>query len=390
MIALLIRLFVKDHNNLSNPDVRRKYGEVCGFSGILLNLLLFAGKFIAGQLSGSIAITADAFNNLSDAGSSVITLVGFRFAGRKPDPDHPFGHGRIEYISGLLVSILILMMAFELIKSSVGKILNPEPVEFSIVIVVILVASIFVKLYMAMYNRKYGKKIDSAAMVATATDSLSDCISTVVVLASTLIAHFAGIMIDGWCGLLVGIFVLIAGYKSVKETLSPLLGQPPEAEFVERIKKIVNSHEQILGIHDLVVHDYGPGRRMISLHAEVDADSNILETHDLIDNIEVQLRRELDCEAVIHMDPIVNNEETIALRKMVTDIVAEIDPQLHIHDFRTVPGVTHTNLIFDVVAPFGYGLSDDDLKSAIFAGVQKQRSDCFTVIQIDKDYISGK
>ena len=390
MVSLLIKLFVKDSENISDPEVRRKCGEVCGFTGILLNLLLFAGKFFAGLLSGSIAVTADAFNNLSDAGSSVITLIGFRLAGRKPDPDHPFGHGRIEYLSGLLVALLILLMAFELVKSSVSKIIHPEPIDSSLLVIVILAVSIAVKLYMSFYNKSIGKKISSAAMTATAADSLSDCISTAVVLAATLIAKFTGLQIDGWCGLLVGIFVFIAGVKAVSETIAPLLGQPPEKEFVDEIEKLVTSHDEILGVHDLVVHDYGPGRVMISLHAEVDSEGDILELHDVIDNIEFELRRELDCEAVIHMDPIVNNEETRALRSIAEKAVGSIDPVLKMHDFRAVPGNTHTNMIFDVVAPFGYGLSDDELRCAIQSEVQKIRSDCFTVVQVDKDYVSGK
>lgn len=390
MISLLINMFVKDRENTGDPVVRRKYGEVCGFAGILLNILLFIGKFIAGQLSGSIAITADAFNNLSDAGSSLITLIGFRLAGKKPDPKHPFGHGRVEYISGLMVALLILMMAFELIKSSVSKIIAPEPIDSSLVVIIILAASIIVKLYMATYNRRFGKKINSAAMLATATDSLSDCASTSVVLAATLIAKFAGVQIDGWCGLAVGIFILIAGGKAVVETLAPLLGQPPEPEFVEEIERLVLAHEEILGVHDLVVHDYGPGRCMISLHAEVDAAMDVLESHDIIDNIEFELRRELDCEAVIHMDPIVDNEETRALKAFVREVLDSIDRTIRMHDFRAVPGVTHTNLIFDVVVPFGYALPDDELCERIFAGVQEKREDCFTVIQVDKDYVSGK
>ncbi|MBE6765530.1 MAG: cation transporter [Clostridia bacterium] len=390
MVSLLIRLFVKNRENTSDPEVRRKYGEVCGFAGILLNVLLFAGKFIAGQLSGSIAIMADAFNNLSDAGSSVITLIGFRLAGRKPDPDHPFGHGRIEYISGLVVAAIIILMGFELVKSSVEKIINPQPVDASAIVLIILAASIVVKLYMSFYNRRYGKKINSSAMIATAADSLSDCISTVVVLVSALVARFAGIQIDGWCGLLVGIFVFIAGCKAINETISPLLGQPPEKEFVENIENIVLSYEQVSGVHDLVVHDYGPGRRMISLHAEVDAQEDILAIHDVIDNIEVRLRKELDCEAVIHMDPVVNNEETRALKEMVHGIVKGIDSVINMHDFRAVPGETHTNLIFDIVVPFKYSKSDEELRNTILAEVRKIRSDCNTVVQIDRDYVSGK
>lgn len=388
MISLLIRMLVKNKEQVNDPVVRRKYGEVCGMAGILLNLLLFVGKFIAGQLSGSIAVTADAFNNLSDAGSSVVTLIGFRLAGRKPDPDHPFGHGRIEYVSGLMVALIILMMAFELIKSSVEKIITPQPVDTSLTVIIILIASIGVKLYMSMYNRKYGRKINSSAMLATSVDSLSDCISTAVVLAAAVIAKFTTFNIDGWCGLLVGIFILIAGVRAVLDTLSPLLGQPPEKEFVDQIEQIVTAHDDILGIHDLVVHDYGPGRRMISLHAEVDAEGNVLELHDLIDNIELELRHVLDCEAVIHMDPIVDNEETRSLKAMVVEVVQDIDSALTIHDFRVVTGVTHTNLIFDLVMPFDYSTTEEKLREMVDAAVKERRSDCFTVIQIDRSYIS--
>ena len=272
MVTLLSRIFIKNREETTDPIVRQAYGMLCGSVGILLNILLFIGKFLAGTISNSIAITADAFNNLSDAGSSIITLLGFKLAGQKPDSDHPFGHGRLEYISGLLVSVVILIMAYELIKDSVIKIFHPEALNYSPLILVILLASILVKCYMAYYNRKIGGQIDSAAMKATATDSMSDTLATTVVLIATLISHFSGFAIDGYCGVLVGLFILFAGINAAKDTISPLLGQAPDPEFVQQINDIVMSYEGVLGIHDLIVHNYGPGRVLISLHAEVPSD----------------------------------------------------------------------------------------------------------------------
>lgn len=388
MIRALSKLFIKNHEDTSNPSVRQAYGVLCGFVGIFLNLILFAGKFLAGTISNSIAITADAFNNLSDAGSSIITLIGFKMAGQKPDPDHPFGHGRIEYISGLLVSIVILLMAFELLKSSFAKILHPETLSFSPLIVIILIISIAAKCYMAYYNRRIGKKIDSAAMMATATDSLSDTLATTVVLIATLVSHFLGISIDGYCGVLVGLFICYAGINAAKETINPLLGQAPEADFVKQIESIVMAHEGVLGIHDLIVHDYGPGRVMISLHAEVPANGDLLEMHDMIDVIEHELRTALLCEATIHMDPVcVGDEEIDSLKEFVKHKIHEIDSVLSMHDFRIVKGPTHTNLIFDVVVPYHFRLSDAEVMQAIAEKVQAEHPTYLVVIEIDKQYI---
>lgn len=388
MITLLSRLLIKNREDTRNPKVRQAYGMLCGAVGIFLNLCLFAGKFAAGALSHSIAITADAFNNLSDAGSSIITLIGFRMAGQKPDPDHPFGHGRIEYISGLLVAVIILLMGLELLKSSLEKILHPEEPVFSPVILLILAASILVKCYMFLYNRHLGKKLDSAAMEATAADSFSDSLATTVVLLSTLVAHFTGLAIDGWCGLLVGLFICYAGYRAAKDTISPLLGQAPDKAFVRQINDTVMAHEGILGIHDLIVHNYGPGRVLISLHAEVPADGDILVLHDLIDTIEHELHNTLNCHAVIHMDPVqVGDAETEQKKIMTKEILAEIDPALTMHDFRIVTGPTHTNLIFDVVTPYGFPMSDDALVREISRRVQEKAPDCFTVIEVDNQMV---
>lgn len=394
MITLLSRLFIKETNGSlkENPEnYREQYGVLCGIAGITFNVLLFIGKFLAGFFANSISIMADAFNNLSDAGSSFITLVGFKLAGQKPDPDHPFGHGRFEYISGLLVSIVIILMAFELMKSSIGKIIRPEEVATSTLTYVILIASILVKLYMAFYNKRIGKKIGSVAMSATATDSISDCIATTVVLVCSIIAQFTSIQLDAYCGVLVAIFIFIAGFKAAKDTIDPLLGTPPEKEFVEEIENIVLAHDDVLGIHDLIVHNYGPGRVMISLHAEVDAHGDILVLHDLIDNIEHELKTKCNCQALIHMDPIINDDEEINhLKKDISILIKEIDDKMTLHDFRVVKGPTHTNVIFDVVAPYNLPFKDEELKQIIAAKILDKFPCHFAVIEIDRDYTKGK
>jgi len=387
MITLLSRFFIKNSSDISSPRVRQAYGILCGAAGIGFNLLLFAGKFFAGMISHSIAITADAFNNLSDAGSSLITLVGFKLAGQKPDPDHPFGHGRFEYISGLMVSFLILLMAFELLKSSVDKILHPQELVFSPLVIGILLVSIIVKCYMAYYNRTIGRMIDSSAMLATAADSLSDTLATTVVLIATLVAHFTGFSIDGYCGLAVGIFILIAGINAAKDTISPLLGQAPDPAFVSQINDIVMSYHGVIGIHDLIVHNYGPGRVLISLHAEVPADSNILSMHDMIDLIEHDLSDRLHCHAVIHMDPVcIDDPETNRLKELAMGYLAEISPELALHDFRIVTGPTHTNIIFDLVVPFDFKIADKVLTERIAARIRQENPRYFAVIEIDKKF----
>lgn len=388
MVTLLAKRFIPNYENIKSPDVRHSYGMLCGIVGILLNILLFTGKFSAGLFSHSIAITADALNNLSDAGSSFITLAGFKLASQKPDPDHPYGHGRMEYLSGLFVSLLILLMAVELLKTSVDKILHPQDTLINPLVIIILIASILVKLYMSYYNQMIGKKIDSAALLATATDSRGDSISTLLVLVSSLISLFTGIQIDGWCGLLVGIFILYSGFTAAKDTINPLLGQAPDKEYVEEIERIVTSHDLILGIHDMMIHDYGPGRVVVSLHAEVPANGDILEMHDLIDHIEHDLADSCHCEAVIHMDPIaVNDPEVDSLKKLVDSVITDIDPGLRFHDFRIVKGPTHTNLIFDVLVPYQFGIEDSELIFRIDEGIKKMNPSYFTVIKIDHTYI---
>lgn len=388
MIKLLASLFIKDRENYTSPAVRQSYGTLCGAVGIGLNILLFLGKWIAGFLSGSIAITADAFNNLSDAGSSIITLVGFRISGQRPDSEHPFGHGRMEYISGFLVSVAILIMGFELVKSSINKLLHPEPVESSPVIIAILAVSILVKVYMFYYNRSVGKKIGSAAMNATAMDSLSDTVSTALVLGATLISQFTGLLLDGWFGILVGLFILYTGATTIKETMDLLLGQPPKKEFIDEIREIVVSHKLVHGIHDLIVHDYGPGRVMISLHAEVDADGDIQAIHEQIDHIENELQEKLHCSATIHMDPIVTDDkEVLAMKEKVKALVLETDDTFSMHDFRMVKGPTSTNLIFDVSVPSGCQKTDNEILNNLKEKIRElPGSIYFPVIQIDHEY----
>lgn len=388
MVTLLTKKFIKNNEDYTNPNVRKAYGMLCSIVGIFFNVFLFGIKYFAGILSGSIAITADAFNNLSDAGSSLITLIGFKFAGMKADNDHPFGHGRVEYIAGFVVSMLIIIMGFELFKSSIDKIIHPSSVEVSLVSIGVLIVSILVKFYMTVYNKGVGKKINSKTMFATATDSASDCIATSVVLLSMLILKVFGLNVDGISGLFVAIFILYAGYSAGKETLSPLLGMAPSKDLVEKIEGIVMSYDEVVGIHDLVVHDYGPGRLMVSLHAEVPGNENIYMLHDAIDRAEMKLERQLNCDAVIHLDPIeVDNEEIMKRRKEVEALVKNIDQCLSIHDFRMVQGPTHINVIFDVVVPQDYKLKDKEIRKQVCDLVKDNFENCFAVVKIEKSYI---
>ena len=388
MITFLASLFIKDRRNYDSPAVRQAYGVLSGAVGIGLNILLFLGKWIAGTLSGSIAITADAFNNLSDAGSSIITLIGFRLSGQAPDPEHPFGHGRMEYISGLLVSVAILVMGFELIWSSFGKLRDPEPIESSALVLGILLASILVKVYMFYYNRSLSKKLDSAAMKATSVDSLSDTVATTLVLIATLISKYTGLLLDGWFGILVGCFILYTGGSTLKETIDLLIGQPPKKEFIDEIREIVLGHSLVYGVHDLIVHDYGPGRRMISLHAEVAVDGDIQDIHEQIDHIEHELQEKLNCSATIHMDPIVTDDkEVLEMKAKVEAMVQSLDEAFSMHDFRMVKGPTRTNLIFDVEVPRKTSLTDNEIMNRLKEQVHGlPGSKYFAVIQIDHEY----
>ena len=387
MVEVLERILIKDRDNVEDTKVRGAYGMLCGFVGIGLNVVLFIAKLFAGYFSGSVAIIADACNNLSDAGSSVITLLGFKMAQEEADPDHPFGHGRIEYVSGLVVSLIILLVAFELFKTSIDKIIHIEKLMFSKTMFIILLLSIVVKFYMYLYNRRIGKKIKSEAMLATATDSLSDCGATAVVLFGMVFGYITGKAIDGYLGIIVSVIIFIAGIKAAKETINPLLGSLPDAELVKRIEELVLGYDLVIGIHDLIVHNYGPGRLIISLHAEVPSDGDLLQMHDTIDLIEHRLQSELKCQAVIHMDPIcVHDEKTNELKAVVSDIVTKISDELSIHDFRIVEGPTHTNLIFDVVSPYQFRLGDDELIKEIAGKVSAYNENYFVVIEVDKKF----
>ena len=389
MIKLLAKIFIKDSQNTADSKVRVAYGYLCGAVGIALNILLFAGKIIAGTISGSVAVTADAFNNLSDAGSSIISLIGFRLASQKPDPHHPFGHGRFEYIASLIISIIIVLMGFELGKSSFEKIVAPQAVEYSAVTFAVLGASVLVKLYMFFYNNSVGKKIDSATMRATAMDSISDAVSTGAVLISAVIAMITNLALDGWMGLVVAVFIMVTGFKSAKETIDSLLGTPPSPEFVKQIEDMALQYDDIIGVHDMIVHNYGPGRTFVSLHAEVPSDGDIVAIHDTVDNAEREIAKELGCLVTIHMDPVdVHDEHTAQLRENVSEIIKQINPDITFHDFRVVSGPTHTNLIFDIVSPMECGLSDQELADTIADKIHQCNESYFAVINVDKDFAS--
>ena len=384
----LVRLFIKDCDNVTDPAVRERYGILSGAVGIVLNLLLSAGKLFAGLMTGSISITADAFNNLSDAGSSVVTLVGFKLAGQKADDGHPFGHGRMEYLAGLLVSLMILLVGVELGRSSIGKILHPEEVDFSLVSTGILAASILVKLWMGQFNRGLGRKIGSAAMAATAADSISDAVATAAVLAGTLVNRFAHVNIDGWVGLAVAVFILRSGCGAAKDTINPLLGESPDPELVKQLRELVLSHPQVVGMHDLIIHDYGPGRRLCSFHAEVPQDADILDAHDAIDHIEREIKEKFGIETTVHMDPIATADEKVnQLRRQVADLARVVEPEMTIHDFRVVRGPTHTNVIFDAVVPHKCRLTDEEVLQRLRQAVSALDPTYQAVIQIDRAYV---
>lgn len=388
MIRLLAKLFIKNNKDYKDQTVREKYGILCGGFGIFLNVILFALKFIFGSLAASVAMVADAFNNLSDAASSIVQILGFKLASKKPDSQHPFGHGRLEYVSGLAISFLILLMGIELIKSSITKLINPQPQNYNLFSILVMGLAILIKFYMYLYNHQIAKKIDSVTMEATAKDSFSDMISTSVVILSIIISRFTTFPLDGLAGIIVGLFILKTGYEAAKDTIGPLLGNPPSKELVESIEKELLQHKPIIGMHDLIVHDYGPGRMMISLHAEVPGDMNIFELHDVIDVAEVMISKKFNCSVVIHMDPIdTNNTKLEELKKVLTEELPKIDSKLMFHDVRMVPGPTHTNLIFDVVKPFECVLTDEQLITAINLAVQQHDKSVFCAVTIDAPYV---
>jgi cation diffusion facilitator family transporter len=389
MIQLLARIFIKDYKNTANRRVREQYGLLASIVGIVCNLFLSAIKFVAGFLSASIAITADAFNNLSDAGSSIVSLLGFKISGTPSDDDHPFGHGRMEYVSGLIVAMIIMLMGFELGKSSIEHIFHPADIAVGWLAFSILVVSILIKLWLGFFNIRLSKTINSVALKATGMDSLSDVIATSTVALSIVIHYFTGLNLDAYAGIVVAIFILYTGFSTVRETLSPLLGEAPSAEFVKNIEQKVLSYKGIVGTHDLIVHNYGPNRTIVSLHAEVPCTIDIMEIHDTIDNIERDIKKEFGCEAVIHMDPIVVDDTlTNATKDKVLALIQLIDPSLDLHDFRMVKGISHTNLIFDVVVPHKFRMSDKEIIEAIGKAVKVLDASYEVVINVDKAYIS--
>ncbi len=389
MVNFIANLFLK--NNNSPEKTRSVYGYVCGILGIVLNLFLFAAKLVIGTVSGSISITADAFNNFTDAGSSVITLFGFLWSGRKADSEHPFGHGRIEYICGILVSVVIILVGGELFLSSAEKIFEPTEVKFSIALCIVLSVSVLVKFYMYIYNRKCGKLISSETLKAVASDCLGDCVATLCVLACSVFTYFTHINIDAYVGAVVSILILRAGITSVLSTASPLLGNAPEPEFVTHIYDVVSSSKACCGIHDLVVHDYGPGKKFISLHMEVDGSGDIFVLHDEVDRVEKQLIDTLGCDAVIHMDPIdIKNPILNELSDILKLSAKDINSGLVVHDVRMVPGPTHTNVIFDVAIPANIFDKRKEIASALEKKVSDFGRSYFAVINCEMSYTDNK
>ena len=386
MTDWIIRQFVANHENVQENTVRTAYGKVSSCVGILCNLLLFLCKLTVGTLSGSLSITADAVNNLSDASSSIISLLGFKMASKPADDEHPYGHGRYEYLSGLTVALLILVIGVELFRSSIGKILTPLPVDFRWISAAVLAGSILVKFWMAAFNRKVGRLIDSKTLIATAADSRNDVISTTAVLAASLLSHFTSLELDGWMGLAVAVFILYSGFGLVRDTLDPLLGRAPDPRLVAEIRGKILGYPGVLGTHDLMIHDYGPGRQFGSVHVAMAAEQDVLVSHDVIDNIERDFLRD-GLHMIIHFDPIVTQNQAVDdLRSWLSEQVRAIHPALSIHDLRIVPGATHTNIIFDCVVPHNFPIRYSALKAEIGAAVARQYPNHYCVITIDTDY----
>ncbi len=385
MITLLSKMFIKNREDTKNPAVRHAYGVLMSIVGIVANLLLSAAKLIFGTLCGSISVTADAINNLSDAGSQIISLISFKISAKPADRDHPFGHARIEYVASMIVSFLVLLVGVELAKESVDKILHPVSSSFDTVVIVVLVLSVAVKLWLGISGKRVAKKIGSSVIAATASDSLSDAVATTAVLVSALITRLSGFNTDAYMGAVVSVLILIAGVKILNETKNSILGSAPDPEVVEGIVNITKQYPEICGIHDMVVHNYGPGNTIASLHAEVDGAQDVYIIHDVIDNVEKRLYTELGVRATIHMDPIVLDDERVSeLRALTLETVKSIDSRLSIHDFRFVEGVTHSNLIFDITTPFELKLSDNELTDAVNERIKQINKSFFCVITVDR------
>ena len=388
MSELLLKLFIKDYNNTKNPAVREKYGTLSGIVGIVLNLILCTGKFIIGTLTMSIAITADAFNNLSDAGSSIVTLFGFRLSSKKADKDHPFGHGRYEYIAALIVAFLVIHTSIDLIGDAINKIKQPTGVDFTIPAVIVLVLSILGKLWLAYFNNRLGKKINSPAMTAVVKDSVGDIIATTAALIALVGSKITTFNLDGWLGLVVAFFVLYAGYGILKDTISPLLGEPPEKEIVGELVKFVMSKEDVKGIHDLVLHNYGANSVFGSIHVEVPAEADFVEMHDMSDIIELEVMEKFGIHLVVHLDPLVFDDERInELRETAISAVRSIDKRLSLHDFRVVDGPTHTNLIFDTVVPHDFDMKPEELTALLTEKIRETHKNCFVVTNVENSYL---
>ena len=388
MTNFLIKIFIKDKDNVEDQEVRGKYAMLSSITGIIVNILLSIFKIIIGVIANSMSIISDGINNVSDAGSSIVTMIGFKMSQKKIDADHPWGHGRMEYITALFVDVLILLVGFELLQSSIDKIIHPEMPSISNITIILLVVAILVKLWLFLFYRKIAKKINSAAIKGTAYDSISDSISTLAVLVSALVARFASISIDGYVSLLVSIFILITGIKAIKEIIDLLLGQKPDAEFVHKIEEFTKNYDAIVGIHDIMVHDYGPGRRFLTLHAEVNCNDDIMAVHDAMDIIERAILDKYHILTTIHMDPIDSNDAlTNELKEMVATIVKDINQEYSIHDFRVVTGPTHTNLIFDVLLPIDDQVDHKSLKKEIDQKIKNINENYFTVMQIEHSYI---
>ena len=388
MTNFLIKLFIKDKDNVENPDVRGKYAMLSSITGIIVNILLSVFKLIIGLVSNSMSIISDALNNVSDAGSSIVTMIGFKMSQKKVDADHPWGHGRMEYITGFFVDILIILVGFELLQSSVEKILHPELPNISNITIMLLVVAILAKLWLFLFYKKIAKTINSAAIKGTAYDSISDSISTLAVLISAFVAKFAGVSIDGYVSLLVSIFILITGIRAIKEIIDLLLGQKPDAEFVKGIEEFAKKYDTIVGIHDIMVHDYGPGRKIVSFHAEVPADSNICRAHDIIDQMEQDIFEKFGCITTIHMDPIVvDNEEINEMRRETERIVKSINEKFSIHDFRMTDGGERINLIFDLVIPTDEKIDVNETIEKIQTELHNQNNKYHAVIKPEYSYI---
>lgn len=387
--GFLVRQFIENHSDVKSTKVRKQYGNLSSITGIVVNVLLFAAKFIMGTLSGSVSIVGDSVNNLSDAGSSIISLVSFTMSAKPADNDHPFGHARIEYISSSVVAAIILFIGFELMKTSIDKIIHPAMVVFRLVTVAVLVLSIIFKLWLYFFNKRLGQQINSTILQATAADSLSDVLATSAVLLSGAISHFTGIQLDGYMGAVVAVFIMISGIKILRKTFNSILGEGPSDELIEQIEHFIRKYDGVLGLHDLVVHDYGPGHIFASVHVEVDSNVDILISHDLIDNIERDIAIDQGIHLVIHLDPIVVNDPYVnKLQFMTEQVVKGIDSTLSIHDFRVVKGTTHNNLVFDVLVPQECIVSESKLQQMIPQKISEINSKLYVVITIDRSYVS--